>query len=187
MEDNCFTISCGNACTFFLRMCVLVAQLYLTLCDSMDCSPPGFSIHGILQARILEWGAIGSNIRRPQPMSPFASGFGWTAWRDLTLWGTSKSLSGTVPDTCYALSAHWVVLYYNLLGTQVAIWLFCMPEIGCLIKALNLNFMCVVRAPPWGGSHLASHSYSNSLLTFHALHDHWPPRQNTMIFLYLLD
>ena len=29
-----------------------------TLCDPMDCSPPGFSVHGILQARILEWGAI---------------------------------------------------------------------------------------------------------------------------------
>ena len=34
---------------------MLVAQLYLILCDSMDCSPPGFSVHGILQARILEW------------------------------------------------------------------------------------------------------------------------------------
>ena len=33
----------------------LVAQLYLTLCDPMDCSPPGSSVHGILQARILEW------------------------------------------------------------------------------------------------------------------------------------
>ena len=30
----------------------------LTLCDSMDCSPPGSSIHGTLQARILEWVAI---------------------------------------------------------------------------------------------------------------------------------
>ena len=35
-----------------------VAQSCLTLCDPMDCSPPGFSIHGIFQARILEWGAI---------------------------------------------------------------------------------------------------------------------------------
>ena len=26
-----------------------------TLCDPMDCSPPGSSVHGILQARILEW------------------------------------------------------------------------------------------------------------------------------------
>ena len=32
-----------------------VTQSYLTLCDPMDCGLPGFSIHGILQARILEW------------------------------------------------------------------------------------------------------------------------------------
>ena len=34
------------------------AQLCLTLSDPMDCSPPGSSVHGIFQARILEWGAI---------------------------------------------------------------------------------------------------------------------------------
>ena len=33
-------------------------QLCLTLCDPMDCSPPGSSVHGILQARILEWIAM---------------------------------------------------------------------------------------------------------------------------------
>ena len=33
-------------------------QSCLTLCNPMDCSPPGFSVHGILQARILEWVAI---------------------------------------------------------------------------------------------------------------------------------
>ena len=37
---------------------VLVAQSCLTLCDPMNCSPPGFSVHGILQAKILEWVAI---------------------------------------------------------------------------------------------------------------------------------
>ena len=36
------------------------AQSSLTLCDPTDCSPPGFSVHGILQARILEWVAISS-------------------------------------------------------------------------------------------------------------------------------
>ena len=36
----------------------LVAQLCATRGDPMDCSPPGFSVHGILQARILEWVAI---------------------------------------------------------------------------------------------------------------------------------
>ena len=35
-----------------------VAQLCPTLSDPMDCSPPGSSVHGIFQARVLEWGAI---------------------------------------------------------------------------------------------------------------------------------
>ena len=39
-------------------VCVLVAQSCLTLCHPMDSSPPGSSIHGILQARVLEWVAI---------------------------------------------------------------------------------------------------------------------------------
>ena len=37
---------------------VKVAQLCLTVCDPMDCSLPGCSAHGILQARTLEWIAI---------------------------------------------------------------------------------------------------------------------------------
>ena len=41
-----------------LLECVLVARLCLTLCHPMDCSPPDFSVHGILWARILEWVAI---------------------------------------------------------------------------------------------------------------------------------
>ena len=35
-----------------------VSQLCPTLCDPVDCSLPGSSIHGIFQARVLEWGAI---------------------------------------------------------------------------------------------------------------------------------
>ena len=35
-----------------------VAQSSLTLSNPMDCSPPGSSVHGIFQARVLEWGAI---------------------------------------------------------------------------------------------------------------------------------
>ena len=38
--------------------CAKLLQSCLTLCDPMDCSPPGSSVHGILQARILEWVAI---------------------------------------------------------------------------------------------------------------------------------
>ena len=42
----------------FLLLKVLLTQSCLTLYDPMDCSPPGSSVHGILQARILEWVAI---------------------------------------------------------------------------------------------------------------------------------
>ena len=35
----------------------VVTQSCPTLCGRVDCSPPGFSIRGILQARVLEWGA----------------------------------------------------------------------------------------------------------------------------------
>ena len=47
-----------------------VAQSCLTLCDPMDCSLPGSTIHGIFQARVLEWAAIsfsrGSSQHRDQ-------------------------------------------------------------------------------------------------------------------------
>ena len=39
-------------------VCVLVVQSCPTLCDPINCSPPGFSVRGILQARTLEWLAI---------------------------------------------------------------------------------------------------------------------------------
>ena len=40
-------VGCMHACS--------VTQSYLTLCHPTDCSPPGSSVHGIVQARILEW------------------------------------------------------------------------------------------------------------------------------------
>ena len=42
----------------YLKVKVLVAQSCLTLCNPMDYSPPGSSIHGILEAGILEWIAM---------------------------------------------------------------------------------------------------------------------------------
>ena len=41
-----------------------VAQSRPTLSDPMDCSLPGSSVHGIFQARVLEWGAIAFSITR---------------------------------------------------------------------------------------------------------------------------
>ena len=53
----------GVGCHFLLQCMKVksqseVAQSCRTLCDPMDCSLPGSSVHGILQARVLEWGAI---------------------------------------------------------------------------------------------------------------------------------
>ena len=39
-----------------------IAQLYPTVSDPMDCSLPGFSVRGIFQARVLEWGAIAFSV-----------------------------------------------------------------------------------------------------------------------------
>ena len=49
------------------KVCVLVNQSCLTLCDPMDRSPPGSSVHGILQARVLEWAAFLSPGDLPNP------------------------------------------------------------------------------------------------------------------------
>ena len=56
-------------------MCVLVTQLCPTLCDPVDYSPPGSSVHGILQARILEWVAQG--IFPIQGLNPDLLHFRW--------------------------------------------------------------------------------------------------------------
>ena len=70
---------------------VLVAQLCLTLCNTMNCSPPESFVHGILQARVLEWVA-----------NPFSRGSSWPRdWTQvsciadgfLTVWATRECLS----------------------------------------------------------------------------------------------
>ena len=48
-------------------MKLLVVQSYLTLCNPMDYSPLGSSVHGILQPRILEWAAIPFSRGSSQP------------------------------------------------------------------------------------------------------------------------
>ena len=48
-------------CLLLVHACVLSFQSCLTLCNPMDCSLPGSSIHGFLQARILKWVAMPSS------------------------------------------------------------------------------------------------------------------------------
>ena len=63
----------GVGCHFLLQCMKVkseseITQLYLTLSDPMDCSPPGSSVHGIFQARVLEWGAIAFSAGSPQTL-----------------------------------------------------------------------------------------------------------------------
>ena len=50
-------------CHYKVKLKVLVTQLCLSHCNPMDYSPPGFSVHGFLQAGILEWDAIHFSMR----------------------------------------------------------------------------------------------------------------------------
>ena len=57
----------GVGCHFLLQCMQVkseseVAQSCPTLRDPVDCSPPGSSVHGIFQARVLEWGAIAFSV-----------------------------------------------------------------------------------------------------------------------------
>ena len=95
-----FVIWKGNQCLDTIRKPIIkcclclrekereVAQSCLTLRDAMDCSPPGSSVHGIFQARVLEWVAISFSRGSSQPSD-------WTqvsciAGRFFTNWATRE-------------------------------------------------------------------------------------------------
>ena len=60
LQQHLCVIFSGNTVLLqgMVKVKVLVAQSCLILCNSMDCSPPVSSVHGILQVRVLEWVAI---------------------------------------------------------------------------------------------------------------------------------
>ena len=74
----------GVGCHFLLQCMKVkseseVAQSCPTLSDPMDCSLPGSSVHGIFQARVLEWGAIAFSANQTYELE-FA--FCWDSWAD---------------------------------------------------------------------------------------------------------
>ena len=54
-------------CYIHMHMHAKSLRLCPTLCDPMDCGPPGSSVHGILQARILQWAAMPSSRGSSRP------------------------------------------------------------------------------------------------------------------------
>ena len=62
LSSSCPLFSlCSAFMELGVRVCAQLLQLRPTLCNSMGCSPPGSSVHGILQERTLEWVAMPSS------------------------------------------------------------------------------------------------------------------------------
>ena len=86
----CETVSSPVFVTLLLQLSAAPVLNCFSLCDPMDCSPPGSSVHGIFQARVLEWGVIAFSRRPSWPTD-------WTrvshiAGRRFTVWATREVL-----------------------------------------------------------------------------------------------
>ena len=101
---------------------VLSLQLCPTRCDTMDCSPPGSSVHGILQARILEWVAMPSSRGSSQP-------------RDQTCTSMSLALVGRFFTTRTTWEAHFLEYQEPLL--LILVWLIIILK-NALIRLLPI-------------------------------------------------
>ena len=75
---------------FWVKVKALVAQSYLTFCNPMDCSLPGSSGHGILQARILKW--VVTSFSRGFPQSKDWTQVSYTEGRFFMIWATREVL-----------------------------------------------------------------------------------------------
>ena len=96
---------------FDIDIDIEVAQSCLTLCDPMDCSLPGSFLHGIFQARVLEWVAISFSRRSSQPRD-------WTrvshiVGKRFTIWATrqvilpfKRSKQNVLSDKFYPVGLH---------------------------------------------------------------------------------
>ena len=113
---------------------VLVAQLGLTLCNPTDCSPPGSSVHGILQASILEWPAITFSRGSSQPRD-------WTliyiADRFFTIWATGKSCTSVWEHHIFMkegmFSILWRIARFHLNQKLSSAWVCLFPSALCAL------------------------------------------------------
>ena len=84
-----------------------------TLCDPMDCSLPGSSLHGILQARVLEWVAI--SFSRGSSQSRDRTWVSCIPGRRFNLWATRKAAKKPliVFDYCFGKEIKFKLSFYN--------------------------------------------------------------------------
>ena len=115
-EENSFISSCIVLTSLWLTpqwSCSEVAQSCPTLCNAMDCSLPGFSIHGVFQARVLEWVAISFSRgpSRPRDQTQVSC----TAGRRFTVWATGEaSQSRMLVKTLSFVSQHKTIYQHEV-------------------------------------------------------------------------
>ena len=94
-----------------------VAQSCLTFCNPMDCSPRGSSVHGILQARILEWVAIsfsrGSSRPRDRTQVFHIAGRRFNLWATRELWLAPNNSELLFSKRQYWNIIWWLIFYWN--------------------------------------------------------------------------
>ena len=107
---------------------VLVTQSCQTLCDSMDCSQPGSSVHGILQGRILDWVAIPFSRGSSRPRNRIL--FSWIAGRFFTIWTTREAppLFKRPPFTVHCRQPVPQLTYFFSQSTEKADSIFHLPS-----------------------------------------------------------
>ena len=98
VKKTIIKLSFGSCCC--CCCCCLVVKISLTLSNSMDCIKPGSSVHGISQARVLEWLAISFSRRSSWPRDQ--THVSCTGRQILCCWGTREAPLGAV--ACYILS-----------------------------------------------------------------------------------
>ena len=109
---------------FFTAVCVSVAQSCLTLCDPVDCSPPGFSVHRILQARMLEWVAISFSRGSSQPRDKTRVFL--IAGRLFSIWATREAFYGWVIFSCIYVERMAISSNAFPVFIEMIMWFFCL-------------------------------------------------------------
>ena len=140
----------GGLSKNMVKVKVLVTQLCPNLCDPVDCSPPGSSVHGVSQAKILEWVVI-----------PFSRGSSWPRnWTQVslivgsffTIWATREA------QRTWYLSVCNFVSFRNIL--KFSFWCCPLPDsrfsvVCCpLYQFMTPHPCCQDPQPPASSSHI---------------------------------
>ena len=111
-------------------LCCLAAQLCFTLCDPVDCSPPGSSVHGILQASILEWVPI-----------PFSRGFSGSRDQTHVSCTAGRFFTTEPPGSLQRKETNMEIQYLNVVindNQKILSFIICLIDL--ILTEIYLNY-----------------------------------------------